>query len=327
MTHRRLALSALALLLASAPLAADVKTQDKTSVKFGGTLGSIVNRFAGDAAKDGVVNTTAVRGARKMTLNPATGQIIDLSEEKVYDIDVRKKEYRVTTFAELRQRWQDAQTRAKKDVADMKDDKPDDPQTSGKQFEISVSVKETGQSKPVAGHPAREVILTITMHEKGKSVEDGGGLVMTNDMWIAPKIAALDEIGQFDLKFAKAIYGDMPMSLDPPQMSMLLASYPSFQEMAAKMAAEGKKLEGTPLAVTMTLDAVKSPEQMKEAQASQAAPAGGGLTGRLASRFMPKPKATEARTTAFTSTHETLSIDTAVSDGDTALPAGYKEKK
>lgn len=313
----------------SPTLWADIKTQEKTSFQMGGALGGLINKFAGDAAKDGVVTSVAVRGSRKMTASDTAGKIIDLAEEKVYDIDYRKKEYRVTTFDELRKKWQDAQAKARQNVADTKKEDQPDPRQEGKQYEVSFDVKKTGQTKAIAGHDAREVLVTITMHEKGKTVEDGGGLVLTNDMWIAPKITALDESLAFDLKFAKAIYGETMPSIDAAQMSMLLASYPSFKEMSDKMAAEGKKLEGTPLAVSTTLEAVKSAEQMKEAAAAPggASASQGGIAGRLAARMMPKPKAGEQRTKAFSSSNETLSISTTVADSDTAVPAGFKEKK
>jgi hypothetical protein len=115
-------------------------------------------------------------------------------------------------------------------------------------------------------------------------------------------------------------------TLDAAQMSVLLASYPSFKEMSEKMVAEAQKLEGTSLAVTSTLEAVRSAEQMKEA-AKPVPSSGGGLAGRLAARMAPKPKPNEPRTKAFTSSTETLSIATTVTDSDTALPAGFKEKK
>lgn len=51
-------------------LLADIKTQEKTSFQMGGALGGLINKFAGDAAKDGVVNSIAVRGSRKMTSKP-----------------------------------------------------------------------------------------------------------------------------------------------------------------------------------------------------------------------------------------------------------------
>jgi hypothetical protein len=329
MTRRHLALGfTLAGLVGSVVLSADIKTQEKTSFQMGGALGGLINKFAGDAAKDGVVSSVAVHGSRKMTSNDSTGRIIDLAEEKVYDIDYKRKEYRVTTFAELRKKWQDAQEKAKKDVDDVKAEDKADPRQEGKQYEVTFDVKQTGQTKMMAGYNAREVVVTVTMKEKGKALEEGGGLVLTNDTWIAPKIAAMDEIAAFDIKFAKAIYGDAMPTIDAAQMSLLLASYPSFKEMSDKMAVEAKKLEGTPLALTMTLEAVKS----KEAMAAASAPAGasasqGGIAGRLAARMMPKPKPGEQKTKAFSSSNETMSISTTVADSDTALPAGFKEKK
>jgi hypothetical protein len=73
-----------------------------------------------------------------------------------------------------------------------------------------------------------------------------------------------------------------------------------------------------------TLEAVKSAEQMAGAAAPAAS--GGGIAGRLAARMM-KPKTTEQKTKAFSSSNETMSISTTVTDADTALPAGFKEKK
>jgi len=320
-------LFAIALVLTAATiLRADVKTQHKASFQLGGMLGGLVNRFAGDAAKDGVVSTMAVKGARQMSTNPATGRIIDLGEEKVYDLDIKRKEYRVTTFAELRKQWQDAQAKAEKEAKSAKEDQPADPKQSGKQYEVSASVKETGQTKKIAGYDTHEVVLTITLHEKGKKLEEGGGMEMTTTMWLAPKIAALDEVAEFDAKFAKAVYGDMLMKVDPAQMSALLAQYPSFKELADKMATEGKKLQGTPLVTTTVVEAVKSAEEVA-APAPAASSGGGGLMGRLASRVAPKPKSGDPRSKIFTSTDEVLSIETAVADGDTAIPAGFKEKK
>lgn len=328
MTRRPLLLTIATVVLSLASsIHADVKTQHKTSFQLGGTLGAIANRFAGDAAKDGIVQTMALKGNRQMNTGPQAGQIIDITEEKVYDLDLRKKEYRVTTFAQLRKQWQDAQEKMKKDMKDAQGDQPADPKESGKQVEISVSVKETGQSKAIAGHNTREVIMTITMHEKGKTLEEGGGLVLTSDMWMAPKIAALDEISDFHVKYAKAIYGDAFMGADMQQMGMAIAQYPSFKEMSERMAAEGKKLQGTPLATTVTLEAVRSAAEMSAAPAAPAASSGGGLMGRLANRMAPKPKPTEARSKVFTSTDEMLSIAMAVDAADLAVPAGFKEKK
>ena len=78
---------------------ADVKTKEKTQVKFAGMLGRIVGMAGGGAAKDGLTNSVAVKGNRMATFNDQNGQIVDLSEEKIYNIDFKKKEYRVYTLA------------------------------------------------------------------------------------------------------------------------------------------------------------------------------------------------------------------------------------
>src|SRR5258708_5784547 len=109
-------------------LEADVKSDQKTLVKFDGMLGRVVNLFGGKAAREGVRTSVAVKGDRKTSMSDPAGQIIDLKEEKVYDLDIRKKTYRVTTFAELRRRMEEARKKAEEDAkkaqADQKTAQP-----------------------------------------------------------------------------------------------------------------------------------------------------------------------------------------------------------
>ena len=101
----RVRLSALLLfvcLAASVPLSADIRTDQKVRFQLGGAIGKLVNIFGGKGAREGVTSVVAVKGNRKATLSDTIGQIIDLSEEKIYDLDMKKKTYKVTTFAEIR---------------------------------------------------------------------------------------------------------------------------------------------------------------------------------------------------------------------------------
>jgi hypothetical protein len=73
--RRALACVAVAFSVALVPaVEAGVKTEEKTLVRFGGPLGGILNKFGGKAAKEGMVDTVAVVGDRKLTLNDTTGQ-------------------------------------------------------------------------------------------------------------------------------------------------------------------------------------------------------------------------------------------------------------
>jgi len=194
---------------------------------------------------------------------------------------------------------------------------------SGKEIEVSVDVKATGETRTIAGHPTKQMVVTITAHEKGKTLEEGGGMVLTNETWVGPRLAALNEVGQFDLKFIKAVYGDS-LSAMGQQFASMAAMYPSLQKVMAQTEDQMKKLDGTPLLVVQKTETVKSTAAMAQAPAAPAS--GGGLSGALARRMMGNKKP-EQRSLLYTSTIETLSIDTAASDADVALPAGLKEKK
>jgi hypothetical protein len=308
----------LLMLTFAAALGADVKTREKTIFKLEGFLGRFVS-----SPKEGVTSTVALKGNRLARLSDTTGQIIDLSEQKVYELDVKKKEYKVTTFEELRRRWEEARAKAEKDMKDMPAEDKNDVEQAGKQMEFDVDVKETGQRKNIAGHDTRQVVLTLTAREKDKKIEESGGFIMTSDMWMGPKVAAMDEIGAFQLKYFQAIYGEA-FGIDPQQTASLAAMFPSFAKMGQQMAAEGKKMQGTPLSTTMTFESMKSAAQMSSGQQQS----GGGISGRLGgmlARRMRGP-ATQ-KSLVMTSTTEYLSIEPSASAEDVAIPAGFKEKK
>ena len=314
------------LVLAVPVLRADVKTQQKSSFKFAGALGGVLNKFGGATTKEGLVTTSAIKGNRKLSISGDSGEIIDLGEEKVYTLDMKGKSYRVATFAELRAAYEKAKADAQKKTQEMKPEEKQQVEDTSKQYEFEADVKETGQKKNIAGYDTREVILTITAHEKGKKVEESGGFVMSTDMWLAPKIAGLDELAQFQLKFIKAVYGEAFVA-DMTQMASTVAMYPTFKPMAEKMQAENGKLQGTPVLSTTTFDAVKSAEAMKQAQNQPPPTTGGGIGGLLTKKMIgPKGEVTQ-RGTVFTSSHEILSVSPTVAAEDVAMPANFKEKK
>jgi DNA invertase Pin-like site-specific DNA recombinase len=318
-------------LLASMPAIADVKTREKTQIKFEGMLGRMVGMFGGKAAKEGVISSTAVKGNRKARLDDTTGQIVDLSEEKVYDLDVKKKTYQVTTFDEIRRRMREAREKAEREAA-KEQGKPDQSaktEKPEKEVEVDFDVKETGQKKSIAGHETREVVMTVTIREKGKTLEDGGGLVMTADSWVASKIPALKELADFELRYWQQIQGADAVGMSPEQMAMVLAQYPMVKNAMERLQKEGSKLEGTPLATTTTFEAVKSKEQLAaEAEHNKSSGgSGGGLGGMLAKKMMKSSGDPKPRATIFTTTHEFLEVATSVAAGDLDIPAGFKEKK
>lgn len=313
--------------LAAPIVRADSKLQQKVDLKFGGALGGVINKFGGATTREGLVTTVAIKGNRKSEMAGDTGSIIDLDEQKVYNLDIKNKTYKVTTFAELRAAFEKARADAQQKTSEMKPEDKQQTEDTTKQYELEADVRETGQKKNIAGYDTREVIVTITAHEKGKKIEESGGLVMTSDLWLGPKVAAVDEAVQFQIKYMKAVYGDSVVA-DTQQMASTVAMYPTFQPMATKMQAESSKLQGTALLSSTTFDSVKSADAMKEAQQPQPTPTTtSGIGGALAKKLMTGKNPPSQRSTVFTANHEVLQVAASATADDVALPANFKEKK
>jgi hypothetical protein len=336
-----IALTIAVLALSSYAIRADVRTEEKSRVAFGGVLGRMVNIFGGKGAREGVTSSIAVQGDRLSRMNDMSGQIIDLGEEKVYDLDLRKKQYTVTTFAELRRRMEEAQRKAEESArkANAKETKADakEPDPNQKEVEVDFDLKETGQKKTINGFDTREVVMTITLREKGKTLEEGGGMVLTDDMWMAPKIAAMKEIAEFNQRYAVKLQGPMMAGASAQDLAAAMAMYPMMKQAVARLNTENVNMDGTPISSTVTMDAVQSAEQSaQEAKRDEdskpdASTSVGSLLSGLAKRRAAQKQEgqneNKGRSTFMTTTNEVLKVTTAVSAADVAIPAGFKENK
>ena len=349
--NRRCLAAALALglvVVSAHSLQADVKADEKTLVKFEGMLGRIAGIFGGKAAREGVKTSVAVKGDRKVSLTDTTGQIVDLQEEKIYDLDVKKKTYKVVTFAELRRQMEEARKKAAEDLKKAQAEAKEQPaaappqqQDDAQQIDVDFDLKETGQKKTVNGFDARQFIMTITMREKGKTLEQSGGMVLTSDIWMTPTIPAMKEVMDFDLRYAKALAGPMIAGASPDEMAAAAAMYPMMKDAIARMRTESVKMDGTAVQTITTLDAVKSAEQIAaekeqqpQAQSSQGSSVPtsvgglvGGLMRRRSNNTANAQAAATGRATFMTMTNEVLKVTTSVADAEVAIPAGFKESK
>jgi hypothetical protein len=325
---------------------AAVKTEEKTQVHFTGFLGGMMKMFGGKAANEGVTSTVAVKGNRKSSFHDNSGQIVDLDEEKVYDIDVKGKSYKVTTFDELRRQFAEEQEKAKKEMAKAKDAPAAANAPPENQMEFEFSIKDSGQKKVINGFDTKEVVMTITVHEKGKKLEDSGGMVTTMNLWQTPKIAAMKEIADFDMRYFKKL----ALPFDPAmmqQMAAVMASNPYLMQSMVKVKDQTAKLDGTAVLTTTTFETVASKEaaadtakqdqQNKEDEHTTNIPTSiGGLFGGLAKKAVQKKaeekqqsnaaSTTPGRATLMSSDTELLKVSSDVTDADVAIPAGFKMK-
>ncbi|MET0212316.1 MAG: hypothetical protein ABW292_04910 [Vicinamibacterales bacterium] len=345
---QRLLFTAILVLACSSAAVADVRVDEKTQLKFAGAMGQVVNLFGGGATRNGVVRTVAVKGDRKATRSDSNGQIVDLREEKVYDIDFKDKSYKVTTFAEIRRQLEEARQKAAQQAPQQAPPDAGAPAADAKepQVEIDFSMKESGQKREINGFDAREVVMTIAVREKGKTLEQSGGMVMTSNIWLTPKIAAMDEVVAFDLRYAQQI--NVVAMFDAQQTAALMTMYPMMKPAIDRFEKESVNMDGTSVLTVATLDVVASAEQAAEqakeqqgqSSAAQAPPTslgglGGALGGRIGRRILSggnknadtAPAAsTPGRATIMTMTDEVVKVTPSVSETDVAIPAGFKQK-
>jgi hypothetical protein len=334
---------------ASAVVSADIRSDQRVRFQLGGAVGKLINMFGGKGAREGVTSTVAVKGNRKATLSDSTGQIIDLTEEKIYDLDMKKKTYTVTTFAEIRKQMEDARREAEKNAREMERETPSEPSAPSKpaekdpnqkEFEVDFDLKNTGVTKTINGFNTSQTVMTITVREKGKTLNESGGMVMTTDMWLTKSAPSTDEIAQFDMKYAQKLYGPAVVNGASAQdMAMAMAMYPQIKPALDRMAKEGTEVEGTAILSEMKMESVP-PGTANATSAAAPAPEAppekkgrfGGLMGGLkkmaeANQQQQSGEQKPQRAVIMTTTVEMLKLTPDVTADVVAIPAGFKETK
>lgn len=328
-------------LFAATTLFADAKLTQKTQVQFGGVLGAAANVFGGRAVKDGITSDVVVKNNRRLARTGDAGEIVDLDEEKIYQIDYAKKTYKVTTFAELRKQFEEAMKEAASESKGEKGKKdPDAPE-----YEVVFDSKTTGSKEEINGYAAKQVIATVTVKEKGKKLEQSGGAVLTADLWMAPRIAAVREHEEFERRYIRKLWGDS--GIDLRSMSALAALAPDMSKAMKKFHENLSSMDGSAVRTVLTFETVPDPRQRAErseeeedeaaSAANQAAKALGGLMNRMRkkpaddSASEEKPAKTTAKTkggsVVFTSTSELLRASGSASAAEVSIPADFKLRR
>ena len=274
--------SALILVAACLPALADF-SYDETSKVTGGMMAGAM-KFAGafsKQAREPIVNTVAVKGNRMLHASQHHASIIDLDKETITDINFDKKQYSVMTFAQMKQMMEEMSQRMKSSPEAQKAD-----------VQFKVSAKDTGEKKTIAGYDTREMILTVEMEGTYQQTGNKGGMLMTSDMWIAPKAAGYNEIADFHKRMAQKL------DWTPSSMGMMGAR-PDMAKGSAELAKEVSKLNGMPVfqTVKMGVHAEGQPQggqpaaQQQQQQDQQAdKPSLGGLLGGKLGGFGRKKK-------------------------------------
>jgi hypothetical protein len=321
---------------ATTSVSADVRTDQRVKFQLGGALGKMLNMFGGKGAREGVTSVVAVKGDRKATMSDTTGQIIDLAEEKIYDLDVKKKTYKVTTFAEMRKQIEDARREAEKNAREQAAEpaQPAEKDPNAKEYEVDFDLKNTSETRTINGFNTTKSVVTITVREKDKTLDQSGGLVMTTDMWMTPSAPSTKELTDFDRRYAEKLFGPTVAGASAQDLAMAMAMYPQMKPALDKMRAEGGKLSGTAILTETRMESVPpgTAGQTAAAPPPPEEPKKRGLGGMLGglkkmAEGGEKSSGKPERAVIMTTSIEVLKLTTDVDAASVALPAGFTQSK
>jgi len=340
MTPRFTSTLALAL-LACGGLRADFTYEETSKITGGAIVGMM--KFAGAFSKDArranepTNSTVSIKGNRMVRKTQFTQSITDLDAETITTINFDKKTYSTMTFAQMKQAMDDAMKQMEK----SKDD--------ASNMKFDVKVKETGQSKSINGVQAHEMIMTMTMEGTDQKSGAKGGMDITTDSWIAPKVAGYEEV--------RAFYRRMAEKLNWVPGAGGMMNRPDIARGMSELYKEGAKLDGVPVLQIVRMggsmegmpqDSDRRDAPRQSASSSSSAPpptsVGGAIGSALGGRFglggrkkkeQPQEQPADSSSSSGSNsaagsllemTIELTSYSSApVDSGLFAIPAGYKQ--
>jgi hypothetical protein len=236
------------LVLGAATVSADFSYTQTTRVT-GGTLLNMTRFMPGAGQlKEPKTHTIAVKGGKMVTYDADSATIIDADAETMTQIDFKKKQYAVITFAEMKQAMQAMRAQLAQAQAQLAQTQPQAPQVNPLDA-MKVAVNETGQTKVIAGLNTKQYILTMEMGvAPAGAPPNTPSNKTTMDSWMAPTLPGYEEVTAFGVKMASKMSDLTTPGMNPMAM---------FREDVAKsvntMATEMSKMSGIPVYQTMTM--------------------------------------------------------------------------
>lgn len=232
----------------------DASYQETTEITGGSLVQmmKVASVFSSRArqAQAPTTSSVMVHQNRMVRTGPFSTEIIDLDQQTITHIDLQKKRYYTTTFAQMREAMQRASEEMKQKQQEQKQQPQADNENPSATVSFSAKVHETGATKQVDGQNAKEAILTLSMDATStKDADQKGSLAITSDMWLIPDAPGYEEVKSFNMRMAKELAMDTEMN----SMAAMLNAQPGAGQAMADMKKEMMKMAGIPVLQVMRM--------------------------------------------------------------------------
>jgi len=259
------------LLLASGFAAADITTEQKVSIQgigpmsfadMSGTTRTAISGTRSRTDSDMVMQSKLVRFLAHNTVGP-TADIVLLDSDKLYRLNLNKKEYTEQSFEELRANMQKALQGGKGDSADARQQPAAIDQSKCDWLPPKSDVK-TGAKATIAGFDAQQIIITAEQPCKDKQTGAICEIALTVEEWLASSFSTNEEITKYHQAYAQKLGLDTVSQDANERAKAMFSQYKGvWEDIASKM----KNAKGYPVRSSFSL--AIGGDQCKQAQTAK----------------------------------------------------------
>jgi hypothetical protein len=335
---------------------ADLTVERSTSVEgvgamaFANMSGSSKTSIAGDKSRtdsDMKMQSKLVGFLARNALGPSA-DIVLLDQDKIYHLNMNKKEYTETTFEQFRAQMQKMSDQMNASENRQQPSAVD--QSKCTWLPAKVDVNKSGEKAQIAGYDAQRVTVTATQPCQDKETGAICEVALVLDQWTSTDFAESSEARKFYTAYASKMGFDASSSQDVSERAKAL--FGQYKGLWTEVAAKMQSVKGYPVKSSFTLglggaqckDSNSQQSQTSQSDSAAQSPndLAGAVVGKLGGLFQKKKPAADASAAPapaaaavamppgdvalMTVSSQVVSVSTnAVSADVFVVPAGFKK--
>ena len=287
---------------------ADISIERTTSVEgvgamaFANMSGSSKTSISGDKSRtdrDMKMQSKIIGFLARNAVGPSA-EIVLLDQDKLYHLNMNKKEYTETTFEQFR-----AQLQKMSDQMNSSEDKKQPSavdQSKCVWLPAKVDVAKSGEKAQFAGYDAQRMTVTATQPCQDKETGAICEIALVLDQWTSADFAESSEARKFYTAYASKMGIDLSNSQDVSERAKAL--FGQYKGVWTEVATKMQSVKGYPVKSSFTLgiggpqckDSNSQQAQTSQTDNSSPSPGGiaGAVVGKLGGLFQKKKETADA---------------------------------
>ncbi len=240
------------------------------AMAFGNMSGTSKTIISGDKSRNDndIKMQSKILGFLARNAVGPSAEIVLLDQDKLYNLNINKKEYTETTFEQLRAQMQKLSDQMNSSEQKKQPSAVD--QSKCQWLPPKVSLNKTGEKAQFAGYDSERVTITASQPCEDKETGSICEVAIVLDQWMAAGFAESSEVRKFYTDYATKMGMDPASSQDVSQRAKALFS--QYKGVWAEIASKMQSVKGYPVKSSFTLalgGAQCKDSQTQQTQASQ----------------------------------------------------------